>query len=217
MKKRYKYNIKKCTPEIVEKIFNIEIKKSREKYIKTTLEKFVEFATYSEKLKTDNPNDSEDRGTNMGERNYYTTKASNKTWSKASNFLQELLKQEIINDPDFDEQCNNFIKNANEKVVESPKMTTLDQLEDIKKTINFVIKNLIQYGGENIIEECKTILNTLGKQEDGLKEALKSLPENTADEKIKEQIVINEEIENIGKTKDFIKEQVKIKTEDKEN
>ncbi|MFH1188184.1 MAG: hypothetical protein V1688_05000, partial [bacterium] len=116
---------------------NIEREENRKKKLKY----FVKVSTYSEELKPDTKDDSGNRGTEMGDANYYETKASNKTWAQISSAIELLLGDNLIINSDAVEKCRNFIKDASEKydTKESgdypSKMTTSKQLESIKEII----------------------------------------------------------------------------------
>ncbi|MFH1564303.1 MAG: hypothetical protein ABIC82_00420 [bacterium] len=172
-----------------------EIRKKRLKY-------FVKASTYSETLEENSKDDEEDRGTDMKDKNYYATKASNKTWSQVCMGIKSLLDNKIITNPDIIKECKKFTESAYGKynikeVAERPsKMTTSEQMESIKSIINLVIKELLQKGDENITSDIIVENEKLSEELESQTGKIKGATQ--------------ERIDCIDKTIKFIEKQLKL-------
>ena len=138
---REQYDIKKIPcAQTIEKIFNIEKRNLRNQYRADVLRKFIKFSKYSNEL-PDKKLQPKDPG-------YHEYKCRNNFWSAVSGYIQKLLKERFITDKEAVIKCEEFIKQANEKIdlskaTEEPSEdTSPEQIKVIDEIMQLVMEQL---------------------------------------------------------------------------
>lgn len=187
----------------VEEIFNAAKEELREKTRKDALKKFVKISTYSDKVELDQVKmegetqngSSEYNRLKFGDKNYYSFKARNNIWGAVSSRIQDLLKENFITDEYARTRCEKF-RNYSLDNAGKTRSTKPTEIKYINKTIELVIKELIQQGDEDITSD-------IIKEREKLSEELKSQTGATKD-------ATQERIDSINKTIGFVEEQLEL-------